>query len=343
MLRWGLVSTARINDRLLDAVARSERSQFIAVASRDGQRARAYADRWELPIAFGSYAEMLECDELDAVYISLPNDQHAEWSVRFADAGKHVLCEKPLALSTAEVDEMMAAAARNSVVIQEALATRFHPQTARVAGLIAGGTLGRVIFGEGVFDFTMPNTTDIRLDPELGGGAMWDVGCYVVAFYQAVLREDPVRASAHAVWGPTGVDLAFAGSLSYPSGACVQFTASMITPVARLARIVGEQGTLILDQPWLTNIGALTTVQQEVVRQSMGEGTFGDEPGTIERTAWDHGPSDVYIDQLTAFEDMVISGVSSPYPLRDSRTNVAVITALLHSARTGEQVTIPRS
>lgn len=341
MLRWGLVSTARINDRLLDAVARSERSQFVAVASRNAQRARAYADRWALPLAFGSYAEMLDCQELDAVYISLPNDQHAEWSVRFADAGKHVLCEKPLALSIGEVEAMMAAAERNSVVIQEALATRFHPQTSRVASIIADGTLGRVVFGEGVFDFTMPNTTDIRLDPLLGGGAMWDVGCYVVAFYQAVLAEDPVRASAHAVWGATGVDLAFAGSLMYPSGVCVQFTASMITPVARLARIVGEQGTLTLDQPWLTNIGAPTTVQQQVVRQSMAEGTFGDEPGTIEQTAWDHGPSDVYIDQLSAFEDMVLHGRPSPYPLEQSRVNVAVILALLESARTGQQVPIP--
>lgn len=339
MLRWGLVSTARINDRLLDAVGRSDRSEFCAVASRDQQRAADYARRWDLPRAFGSYAELVECEDIDAVYISLPNDQHAEWSVRFADAGKHVLCEKPLALSVAEVDAMAAAAARNGVVIQEALATRFHPQTAAVAEAVRSGRFGQIVFGQGVFDFTMPNASDIRLDPTMGGGAMWDVGCYVVAFFQAVLGEDPIRAHAHARWGPTGVDLAFAGSLAYPCGACVQFTASMVTPVARHARIVGERGTIELDQPWLTNIGALTSVRQQLIGATAAGG-FGDEPGAVEQAQWDYGPSDVYVDQLHAFEDMILAGAVSPYGLADSRRVVAAISALLDSARSGAEVAV---
>jgi len=234
---------------------------------------------------------------------------------------------------------MAAAAARNGVVIQEALATRFHPQTAAVAEAVRSGRFGQIVFGQGVFDFTMPNASDIRLDPTMGGGAMWDVGCYVVAFFQAVLGEDPIRAHAHARWGPTGVDLAFAGSLAYPCGACVQFTASMVTPVARHARIVGERGTIELDQPWLTNIGALTSVRQQLIGATAAGG-FGDEPGAVEQAQWDYGPSDVYVDQLHAFEDMILAGAVSPYGLADSRRVVAAISALLDSARSGAEVAV---
>lgn len=340
MLRWGLVSTARINDRIIDAVNRSDRSTLMAVGSRDAARARDYAQRHSIPLSFGDYQALLDSDEVDAIYVSLPNHLHADWSIAALEAGKHVLCEKPLALTVADIDRMMDAVDRTGNVLQEASAPRFHPQTADIASIIASGRLGRILLCQGTFEFTLPGGNDIRLDPEIGGGALWDVGCYPVTFFQAVLGEDPNVVFGRAFVGPTGVDLTFAGTLGYASGTSVQFTASMATPMARSARIVGERGSLELDQPWLTNIGGMTSVREWSMRASTGAGTFGDDPGQLALTEWDYGLSDVYFDEVRGFEDMVLSGAPSPYPLAQSRINAEVITGLYESMRTGSEVRV---
>jgi predicted dehydrogenase len=340
MLRWGLVSTARINDRIIDAVNRSDRSTLVGVGSRDASRAQEYAQAHSIPLSFGDYRDLIDSDAVDAVYVSLPNHLHADWSIAALEAGKHVLCEKPLALTVADIDRMIEAAHRTGNVLQEASAPRFHPQTSDIASIVASGRLGRILLCQGTFEFTLPATVDIRLDPEIGGGAMWDVGCYPVTFFQAVLGENPTVVYGRAFVGPTGVDLAFAGTMGYASGTSVQFTASMTTPMARSARIVGERGSLELDQPWLTNIGGMTSVRQWSMRGSSGAGTFGDDPGQLELTEWDYGPSDVYFDEVRGFEDMVLTGAPSPYPLTESRINAEVITGLYESMRTGCEVRV---
>lgn len=337
-LRWGLMSTARINDRLIDAIGRSERSTLAAVASRQEDRAREYALRHGIPAAYGAYEELIAADDVDAVYLSVPNHLHAPMAIRLASAGKHVLCEKPLALDPADVDRMTQAAQDAGVVLQEASATRFHRQTADIAQIVASGRLGRIMTCQASFEFTLPASEDIRLDPGMGGGAMWDVGCYPVAFFQAVLGEDPDTAYAQAMHGPTGVDLVFAASLGYPSGVMVQFTASMTTPISRWARIVGTRGSLELDQPWTTDLTGVLRVRQRLMRASTGAGTFGDDPDQVEQTEWDYGSSDAYADELRGFEQMVLDGAPSPYPLSDSRVNAAVINALYASSRSGQQV-----
>ena len=174
----------------------------------------------------GNYEELIGSNEIDAIYLSLPNHLHAQWSIAALEAGKHVLCEKPLALTVAEVDRMTEAAQRAGRVLQEASATRFHPQTADIASIIASGTLGRILLCQSAFEFTLPARKDFRLDPVIGGGALWDVGCYPVTFFQAVLGENPEVVDGQAFIGPSGVDLAFAGMMGYRSGASVQFTAS---------------------------------------------------------------------------------------------------------------------
>jgi len=337
-LRWGLLSTARINERIIDAVARSDRSTLVAVASRTTESASSYAAAHGIPLSYGSYEGLVQSHEVDAVYVSVPNHLHAEWAIRLAAAGKHVLCEKPLALTASQVDEMTEAATRAGVVLQEASATRFHRQTTEIAEIVASGRLGRILHGQASFEFSLPATSDIRLEADLGGGAMWDVGCYPVSFFQAVLGENPQVAFAQATWGPTGVDLAFSGQLEYPSGVKVQFTASMTTPVLRWARIVGERGSLELDQPWLTDLGGLTLVRQRLMRATAGAGTFGDAPDQLAQSQWDYGPSDVYFDEVRGFEQIVLDCSPSPYPLEHSRINIAVIEALYESARTGSPV-----
>ena len=180
--RWGLLSTARINERLIPCLKRSERSELIAVASRSRVTADRYAEEHGISKAYGSYDEMLADPAIDVVYISLPNGLHTEWSLRCAEAGKHVLCEKPLALSVEEVDRLLEAAGRCGVTIQEATMMRFHAQTAYVRELIAQGAIGEVRMGRGLFTFTLERPGDIRLDPAMGGGSVWDLGSYCVSF-----------------------------------------------------------------------------------------------------------------------------------------------------------------
>jgi D-xylose 1-dehydrogenase (NADP+, D-xylono-1,5-lactone-forming) len=166
MLRWGLLSTARINERIIDAIFRSDRSTVVAVASRDADRAATYAATHSIPQAFGNYEELITCDNVDAIYISLPNHMHAEWSIAALEAGKHVLCEKPLALTVAEADHMIMAAHASGCVLQEACAPRFHRQTADIASIIASGRLGQILMCQGTFEFTLP-TTQRRASPTL--------------------------------------------------------------------------------------------------------------------------------------------------------------------------------
>jgi xylose dehydrogenase (NAD/NADP) len=172
-LRWGLISTARINERLIPAIRSSGRCQLLAVASNSGQeKAARYASEWSIPRAYGSYEALLADQDVDVVYISLPNALHAPWAVKAAQAGKHILCEKPLALTVVEVDRMADAAHANRVVLLEAVMMRYHPQTRELEKRLAEGAIGDVRLIRGLFTFTLARPGDIRLDPALGGGSI---------------------------------------------------------------------------------------------------------------------------------------------------------------------------
>ena len=175
-LNWGLLSTARINRSVIPPIRLSKRSELIAVASRNLGTAEAYAKKWEIPRAFGSYETMLGDPEINAVYISLPNHLHAEWSVKSAAAGKHVLCEKPLALSTIEVDRIIEAAVKRRVVIAEAFMYKHHPQTLKVIELVKRQVIGDLLVVKGTFTFNLIHPGDVRLYPEMGGGSIWLIG-----------------------------------------------------------------------------------------------------------------------------------------------------------------------
>ena len=216
--RWGLLSTARINERLIPCLKRSQRNELIAVASRNRDTADRYAEKHGIAKACGSYEEMLADPAIDVVYLSLPNGLHTEWSLRCAQAGKHVLCEKPLALSVAEVDQLLEAAGRCGVTIQEATMMRFHSQTSYVRDLIARGAIGEVRMGRGLFTFTLERPGDIRLDPAMGGGSVWDLGSYCVSFARTVLQAEPVEVHAVEVARTHRNRLEFFGSPEIPRG-----------------------------------------------------------------------------------------------------------------------------
>lgn len=338
MLRWGLLSTARINDRLIDAIRRCPDQALVAVASRTPEAAQAYADERSIPVALGSYEDLAAFDGVDAVYVPLPNHLHAEWAIRLAEAGKHILCEKPLALSVAEVDAMIAAAGRAGVVLQEACPTRFHPQTAALADIVRSDAVGGLRHAHASFTFTLPSTTDIRLEPAIGGGALWDVGGYPISVYQAITGRNPHAVTGHATWGPTGVDLSFAAQLDYDDGASVQFFVSMAAPITRHLTIFGPRGLVEVTQPWLTALGETPAVTVESTPVGLASGTFGDQAGEVAVSTRTYPPSDVYVDEVRAFADVVRGEAATPYPLESSRANIAVMCALLESARSGERV-----
>jgi predicted dehydrogenase len=206
-LRWGLLSTARINRALIPAIRAGARSELVAVASREADRATEYARQWDIPQAFGSYEAMLADPSINAIYISLPNHLHVEWTIKAVRAGKHVLCEKPMALDPNDVDRVAEAATAAGVVVSEAFMYRHHAQTHRILALLDEGAVGELRLVRGCFSFLLTRDDDVRLKPEWGGGSLWDVGCYPVSYARLVMGAEPVAVSALSEKGPTGIDL----------------------------------------------------------------------------------------------------------------------------------------
>src|SRR5512137_1116848 len=255
LLRWGLLGTARINRMLIPPLRVSAGNRLLAVASRDAARAAAYASEWGIERAHGSYEALLADPEIDAVYIPLPNHLHAEWTIRAARAGKHVLCEKPLALTVAEVDAMEAAAREAGIVLAEAFMYRHHPQTLKAKELLDGGAIGAVRFVRGTFSFPLNRPNDVRLRPEWGGGCLWDVGCYPLSFTRFLLGAEPIEVFGSQVLGPTGIDETFAGQLVFPGGVLAQVDAGFRSPFRAELEIAGSTGTIRVRHPWKPDPG----------------------------------------------------------------------------------------
>ena len=316
-LRWGLLGTARINRALIPAIRAASRSEVVAIASREGVRADAYAREWEIPTAHGSYEAMLADPEIDAIYLPLPNHLHAEWSMRAARAGKHVLCEKPLALTLAEVDAMAAAARDAHVVLAEAFMYRHHPQTPQVAALVAGGAVGSPRLVRGAFTFTLDRPGDVRLRPEWGGGSLWDVGCYPVSYAILLAGGAPERVTGAAHVGATGIDETFAGTLQFPSGVLAVFDCGFRAPFRTELEVVGDEGVLVVEHPFKPGVRE----QLRIVR-----------PHGVETIAVEGEP--LYVGEIQDFERAVLDGAPPVVPLAESRTIVQTLTALHESAST---------
>jgi D-xylose 1-dehydrogenase (NADP+, D-xylono-1,5-lactone-forming) len=253
-LRLGLLSTARINRAILDGAAATDRVEVVAVASRDGATAQAYAAEHELERAHASYEALLGDRDVDAVYISLPNGLHHEWTMRALDAGKHVLCEKPYSRRPDQVEEAFDAARAAGLVLTEAFMYRHHPQTALVLDLVEQGRIGRVRLVRATFSFMLADETNIRMRPELEGGALMDVGCYCVSGLR-LLAGEPERVAGEQVASRTGVDVSFFGTLRFANEVIGQFDASFALPDRQRLEAVGESGTLVVEAPWRVDLG----------------------------------------------------------------------------------------
>jgi D-xylose 1-dehydrogenase (NADP+, D-xylono-1,5-lactone-forming) len=228
-MRLGLLSTANINNQILAGAAATDRIEVVAVASRNRAKADAYAAEHGIPRAHGSYEALLEDPVADAIYISLPNGMHHEWTMRALAAGKHVLCEKPYTRRPEEAEEAFDAADATGLVLMEAFMYRHHPQTKTVARLVREGAVGRLLAIKATFSFALTDLTNVRAMPDLDGGALMDVGCYCVSGSRLVAGE-PVSVLAEQVVGKTGVDMALYGTLRFPGDVVAQLEASFLAP-----------------------------------------------------------------------------------------------------------------
>jgi predicted dehydrogenase len=243
-VRIGILGTAKIARQFINGARPSAAVEIVAVASRDATKAAAFANELGIARHYASYESMLAAHDIDAIYNPLPNGLHAEWSIRAMQAGKHVLCEKPLAASAALAREMFATARRHGVHVVEGYPYCAQPQTLKMRELLSAGAIGRVQIIQAIFGFTLADGPDIRLDPDLGGGAMMDVGSYCVSLARIVAKERPSRVSASASWTDSGVDLTLVATLQFPSGLLAQIGCSFATALHRQALIVGTDGVL---------------------------------------------------------------------------------------------------
>jgi predicted dehydrogenase len=249
-VRWGFLSTAKINAAVITGVRESPQVELVAVASRDAARAREYASQWGFARGYGSYEELLADPDVEAVYNPLPNSLHVEWSIRALEAGKHVLCEKPLSRRVADVERAFDVAEGAGLVLSEAFMFRHHPQADLLAELIEAGTVGALQTVRAAFSFSMDDPENIRFRRELEGGALMDVGCYCINSSRFVTGEEPERVYGEQTIGMTGVDVRFEGMLRFPSGVVGQFHCGMVEPFRDELEVIGDEASLFLDDPW---------------------------------------------------------------------------------------------
>lgn len=324
LLRWGLLGTARISRSVIPAIRASARSELVCVASRSSERAAAYAAEWQIPVTYGSYEALLADDAVNAVYVPLPNHLHVEWTLRAIAAGKHVLCEKPIALTPADVERVAAAAADRGVVVAEAFMYRHHPLTGRVAELVREGAIGSVRSLRGAFTFSLTRVGDVRLNPEWGGGSLWDVGCYPVS-YARLLAGEPRIVTGQAVRHESGIDVAFAGTMLFDGGVVGVFDCGFGAHFRTFMEVAGTDGVLAIGTPFKPGVSSTLLL------------TRGDQVEAIEVEA---GP--LYLGEVQDLEAAALDKSPQRMTLADSRGNVAALVALHESARRGRAVIVSR-
>ena len=249
VVRWGIVSTADINRQLIPGAHASDKVELIAVASREQSKADAYAREWEIERAYGSYDALLADPDVEAVYISLPNTMHCDWSIRAVEAGKHVLCEKPLSRHPEDVERAFDAADRAGRLLSEAFMYRHNPQTMRLAELAREGAIGELRLIRSTFSYSLYDAENIRLRTDVEGGSLMDVGCYCVSGSR-LLAGEPESVFGQAYVGPSGTDWVFTGAMRFPGDVLAQFDCGTALPDRDELEVIGSEGSLFLDDPW---------------------------------------------------------------------------------------------
>jgi predicted dehydrogenase len=324
-VRWGVLSTARIaTEKVIPGFRRSAMGEVVAIASRDAGRARASADALGIPRSHGSYEALLADPAVDAVYIPLPNHLHAEWSIRALEAGKHVLCEKPLALSAADAARMAHAATASGRLLMEAFMYRHHPSWIAVQELVASGRIGRLQAVDSWFSYFLDDPANIRNVLEYGGGALYDIGCYSVSLSRLLFGAEPDEVSASIVRDPvSGVDILTTGHMTFPGGLASFTCATLVEPDQRV-HIYGTAGRIEIEIPF--NIPPDRPTRVFVIQG-------GDPPVAPATETLEFAPADQYACQADVFAEALLAGGPPPVGPEDAVANLRVIERLFAAAQ----------
>lgn len=323
-VRWGLLSTANINRKVIPAIRESERGELVAVASRSLNSAEAYAKKWDIPHAFGSYEAMLASDEVDVVYIGLPNHLHAPWTIKAMKAGKHVLCEKPFVISMEEMNRVQVTADETGMKVAEAFMYRHHPQTKKVGELLEKGVIGDIHVVRGVFNFKLENPNNVRMVDDWGGGCLWDVGCYPMSIAQYIMGGPPEWVFGESWEGDFAVDMVFCGQMGYPNGAMAQISSSFHSPFYMLVEVLGSDGRMVLEKPF----------------NGFEEGDASikiyDAHGNLEEIP--SSDKNLYLGEIEDMNAAILDDAPLYLTLDETRDHIRTLLALYESAETGSLI-----
>ena len=319
-MRLGLLSTADINRKVIPGARASGKIDLIAVGSRDRARAEEYAKTWEIERAYGSYEALLADADVDAVYISLPNNLHREWSIKSLEAGKHVICEKPFSKRPEDVEAAFDAAERSGRLLTEAFMYRHNPQTARLVELVRSGAIGDLRVVRTAFSYSLYDTDNIRLRPDVEGGSLMDVGCYCVSGSR-LLGGEPESVFGQAFIGPSGTDWVFTGALRFPGDVLALFDCGTCLPERDELEAMGSEGSLFLDDPWHCDEPVIELRRLD---------------GSVERIELE--PVDSYRLELENLADAIAGAAPLLLAREDALGQARTIEALFRSAESGTSV-----
>jgi predicted dehydrogenase len=326
-VRWGVLSTAGIGvKKVLPAMQKGEWTEVTAIASRDLHKAQEAARAVGIPKAYGSYEELLADPEIEAIYNPLPNQLHVPWSIKAAEAGKHVLCEKPISMTVAEAKSLVPVQQRTGVKIGEAFMIRCHPQWQRTREMITSGRIGHLRSVMGFFSYFNVDPKNIRNIAECGGGGLMDIGCYPINTSRFVFGEEPVRVSAVLEKDPAfQTDRLTSAILEFPSGQAIFTCSTQLVPYQRM-QILGTKGRIEVEIPFNAPNDRPCRIFEDDGRDLLGGGI------TIETFP----TCDQYTLQGDAFSKAVREGTEVPVPLSDAIKNMAVIEAVFRAASSGK-------
>jgi len=324
-LKIGVMGTADIAvSRVIPNLRKSGRVTVQAIASRDEEKARKWAKELGIHQYFGSYEEMLQKGDVEAVYIPLVNSLHVEWSIRSLSMGKHVLCEKPLALGSADAARMLQAARNNNLVLMEGFMYRYHPRNLAVFDMVARGEIGTLKGIESSFSYVLDDDSSYLMNSDLGGGALYDIGCYPVNVSRMLTRTEPDEVYGTANFASTGVDMTLQGIMRFPGGVISSIHAAMDEEAQFWYRVIGDRG--IIEVPWaFVSFGKETEI---LVQKDEKQETISFKGTDEYRLEFEH------------FVDMIEGKAEPIYPIEDSIKNLAVIEALLKSVRREKPVKV---
>lgn len=329
-LKWGILSTAKIGmEKVLPAMAGSELHEVAAIASRGLDKAKAAAERYGIAKAYGSYEELIADPEIDVIYNPLPNHLHAEFSIKCMEAGKHVLCEKPVALNEVDVLKMINARKENNVKVGEAFMVKTHPQWLKTRDLVQSGALGKIKLVQGAFSYYNADPGNIRNIEAYGGGAVWDIGCYPVTTTRFVLGEEPLKLVSQIAYDPDfGTDVLVSVIMQFPSAQATFSVSTQLVPHQRM-RFFGDKKELEIKIPF-------NSPPDRACRINIYAGDiFQENVENLEIEACDQ-----YRIMTEAFSKAVIEDKEVPVPLEDSLANTRVLEAIFLSAKEGRWVEI---